>query len=80
MTRDSATGEIIEYRHVSTNPARAPAALQRLDKVRDIETVVTLLDRSENVEFFHLTIDSGAEEICLLEPGQRRADCESEDE
>ena len=99
VTRDSATGEIIEDRHASTNPARAHAALQRLDRVRDIETVVTLLDKlegagepqffsspgcasacGEDFEFVDLTVDSGTEEIELLEPGQRWADCESDDE
>ena len=78
MTQDSATGEIIEDRHSRTNPARAHAALQRLDKVRDIETVVTLFDRSEDVELIDLTGDSGIEDIGLLEPGQRWADCDSE--
>ena len=80
VTRDSATGEVLEDRHVYTNPARAPAALQRLDRVRDIETVVTLLDRSEDFEFVDLTVGSGAEDFELLAPGQRWADCESEDE
>ena len=80
VTRDSATGEIIEDRHACTNPARAHAALQRLDRVRDIETVVTLLDKSEDVEFVDLTVDSGIEELGLLEPGQRWADCESDAE
>ena len=78
VTQDSATGEIIEDRHSRTNPARAHAALQRLDKVRDIETVVTLFDRSEDVELIDLTVDSGIEDIGLLEPGQRWADCDSE--
>ena len=98
MTRDSSTGEVIEDRHARTNPARAHAALQRLDRVRDIETVVTLLDKLEGAghfpnargdpisgaghfpnahgdpipsthdEFVDLTVDSGNEEIGLLEP------------
>ena len=80
MTRDSATGEVLEDRHARTNPARAHAALQRLDRVRDIETVVTLLDRPEDFEFIDLTVDSGGEDLGLLEPGQRWADCESDDE
>ena len=80
MTRDSATGEIIEDRHARTNSARASAALQRLDKVRDIETVVTLLDRSEDIEVIDLTVDSGIEDIGLFEAGQRWADCGSDSE
>ena len=87
ITRDTATGEILEDRHVAVNPARASAAGQRLDRVRDIESVVTLVEKPGHAvsddETVDLTLDSDAEEVVNgdyrgLAAGVKWADVESD--
>ena len=72
----------MEDRHSSENPARAHAAGQRLDRVRDIETVVTLHDAAqadEDGEIIDLTGDDDIAVIEVLRPGERWADCSESD-
>ena len=61
---DTVTGELLESVHVLANPARACDAGRRLDRVRDIKTLVTLAetagdDEAEPVDF--TLKDSGVE-------------------
>ena len=87
VTLDTATGEVLERRHVASNPARADAASQRLDRVRDIETIVTLIEAPEQAasenEVIDLTVDSecsGVEErgFEVLAASERWADVDSD--
>ena len=43
-TVDTVTGELLESIHVLANPAKASDAGRRLDRVRDIEALVTLTE------------------------------------
>ena len=87
ITRDIATGELLEDRHVAVNPARASVAGQRLDRVRDIESIVTLIEAPEQTasegEVIDLTVDSdggGFEErgFEVLAAGEKWADVDSD--
>ena len=57
-TVDTVTGELLESVHVLANPARASDEGQRLDRVRDIETLVTLAETAgdDEVELVDLTL------------------------
>ena len=85
VTRGTATGEVLERRHAVSNPARAHAAGQKLDRVRDIETIVTLLETpdqiEEEIELIDLTVDSDGGKFATLEferleAGRKWADCD----
>ena len=81
VTQDIITGVILEDRHSNRNPARAHVAGQRLDRVRDIETVVTLRDAApvdEDAEVIDLTVDSDVEAFEMLKRGEKWADCDSD--
>ena len=84
---DTATGEVLEHSHAASNPARAHVAGQRLDRVRDIETIVTLLEAPEQtaseIECIDLTVDSDGgsgekQRFEKLEVGTKWADCDSD--
>ena len=69
----------MEDRLSSVHPARAHVAGQRLDRVRDIETVVTLRSASQSdaeIEVVDLTVDSDNPEIEVFRPGEKWADCD----
>ena len=87
ITRDIATGELLEDRHVAVNPARTNVAGQRLDRARDIESIVTLIEAPEQTasegEVIDLTVDSGGDDIAVrgfevLAAGQKWADIDSD--
>ena len=78
VRQDVVTGEVLEDQHSNRHPARAHVGGQRLDRVRDIETVVTLHSASQSdaeIEVVDLTVDSDSPEIELLRPGEKWADC-----
>ena len=77
----------MEDRHVAVNPARGSVAGQRLDRVRDIESIVTLIEAAEQTasdgEVIDLTVDSGGDDIAVrgfeaLAVGEKWADTESD--
>ena len=87
IAHDIATGEVLEDRHVAVNPARASAAGQRLDRVRDIESIVTLIAAPEHTasdgEVIDLTADSDGEDVAargfeVLAAGEKWADIDSD--
>ena len=72
---------------MTSNPARADAASQRLDSVRDTDTIVTLIEAPEQAasenEVIDLTVDgecSGVEErgFEVLAAGEKWADVDSD--
>ena len=72
------------------NPARASDAGRRLDRVRDIESLVTLAETAgdDEAEVVDLTLDIAGPEteepmddvgaFVFFRPGEKWADCESE--
>ena len=89
-TVDTVTGKLLESVHVLDNPARASNAERRLDRLRDIETLVTLAETAsdDEAELVDLTLDTaGSEskrpiddigEFVFFRLGEKWADCESE--
>ena len=89
-TVDAVTGELLESVHALDNPARASNAGRRLDRVRDIETLVTIAKTAsdDEVELVDFTLDTAGSEserprddigdFVFFRPGEKWADCDSD--